>query len=188
MSIRGLGAALGRIAALLVPCRVRTRLQAGTVSQEDQRSVALQGDTVAQAWSSAPRIPCFSMPHETPATSCDPKSLLHHAIRNPCYIMRSETPATSCDPKSLLHHAIRNPCYTLCGSPHGAPRGGAGNSRCTAPCLRNGVPLQGDAPFLHCTPNQPASLAHSYENRFSARWLIFRKIGACMEIRLYQFC
>ncbi len=162
MSVRALRAALERIAALLVPCRVRTRLQAGTVSQEDQRSVALQGDTVAQAWSSAPRIPCFSMPHETPATSCDPKS--------------------------LLHHAIRNPCYTLCGSPHGAPRGGAGNSRCTAPCLRNGVPLQGDAPFLHCTPNQPASLAHSYENRFSARWLIFRKIGACMEIRLYQFC
>ena len=28
---------------------------------------ALQGDTVSQAWSSAPRIPCFTMHHETPA-------------------------------------------------------------------------------------------------------------------------
>ena len=58
MSVRVLRAALGRIAALLVPCRARTHLLAGTVSQADRmRSFA--------GVQHAARNPSFTIPPNT---------------------------------------------------------------------------------------------------------------------------
>jgi flagellar hook-length control protein FliK len=48
-------------------CSARPGLQARAVSQADERSIALQGNTVTQARGSAARNPCCTMPSETPA-------------------------------------------------------------------------------------------------------------------------
>ena len=55
-----------------LPCRAHTSaapilLQEDIVPQANEGSITLQGNAVTQAWSSAPRIPCSTMPFEIPA-------------------------------------------------------------------------------------------------------------------------
>jgi hypothetical protein len=42
-------------------------LQACTVAEANERSIALQGNAVAQAWGNAPQNPCSTMSFEFPA-------------------------------------------------------------------------------------------------------------------------
>ena len=90
MSVRVLRTALERIAALLVPCRARTRLQAGTVSQADRMRSEIPAAPCV-ACHTALLTPCTAPPNQpaSPAHSYENRSRSSRSCRRTSRLTRS---------------------------------------------------------------------------------------------------